>query len=311
MASNFTKGIPLPRGATMIELLVEPLTYSFVLRGLIAGILAAVACAALSPFVVWRGMAFVGDALAHSILPGIVLAYALGVSLFIGALGAAVLAVAGIGLFSGGGRLKEDTAIGVIFSGFFAFGIFLLSRMISYQDLSHILFGSILGVSTADLIAMAAVVVIVVVVVAASFKEILVTSFDPSHAVAIGLSPGLIRYGLLLLLAVTTVVAIQTVGVILVLALLVTPGAAASMISRKMSLILVWSIAFSVIATVVGFYMSYYWNVPSGSAIVLTVTVFFVIAWGAAHRPQRRAPAPRTPGSSRRRHHRSRRDGDG
>ncbi len=272
----------------MIDILLEPLSFSFVLRGLLAGLLAALACATLSPFVVWRGMAFVGDALAHSILPGIVVAFALGISLFLGALGAAILAVAGIGLFSGGGRLKEDTAIGVIFAGFFALGIFLLSRMVSYQDLSHILFGNILGVSRGDLISMAIVVIIVILAVAASFKEILVTSFDPSHAVAIGLSPNLIRYALLMLLALTTVVAIQTVGVVLVLALLVTPGAAASMISRRMSRILVWSVIFSAIATITGFYMSYYWDVPSGPAIVLTLTAFFVVAWSASHLPGRR-----------------------
>ncbi|MDA3950749.1 MAG: metal ABC transporter permease [Spirochaeta sp.] len=266
----------------MLDWLLEPLTFSFVVRGLIAGLLAALACATLSAFVVWRGMAFVGDALAHAILPGIVVAYALGISLFFGALGAAVLAVAGIGLFSRGGHLKEDTAIGVIFAGFFALGIFLLSRMVSYQDLGHILFGNILGVGTSDLIAMVIVVAIVILGVAVAFKELLVTSFDPSHAVAIGLSPDLLRYGLLMLLALTTVVAIQTVGVVLVLALLVTPGAAASMISRRISRIMVWSVIFSTGATVIGFYMSYYWNVASGSAIVLTLTVFFLIAWVTA-----------------------------
>lgn len=263
----------------MIEWLLEPLSFAFVVRGLIAGLLAALACATLSAFVVWRGMAFVGDALAHAILPGIVVAYALGISLFVGALGAAILAVAGIGLISRRGQLREDTAIGVIFAGFFALGIFLLSRMVSYQDLSHILFGNILGVARGDLTAMVIVVAIVLLGVAAGFKELLVTSFDPAHAVAIGLSPEFLRYALLMLLALTTVVAIQTVGVILVLALLVTPGAAASLLSRHMGRIMGISVLFSVVSTVVGFYASYYWNVASGSAIVLTLTVFFLIAW--------------------------------
>ncbi|MFW5695363.1 MAG: metal ABC transporter permease [Alkalispirochaeta sp.] len=263
----------------MIEWLLEPLSFAFVVRGLIAGLLAALACATLSAFVVWRGMAFVGDALAHAILPGIVVAYALGISLFVGALGAAILAVAGIGLFSRRGQLREDTAIGVIFAGFFALGIFLLSRMVSYQDLGHILFGNILGVARGDLTAMVIVVAIVLLGVAAGFKELLVTSFDPAHAVAIGLSPDLLRYGLLMLLALTTVVAIQTVGVVLVLALLVTPGAAASLLSRRMGRIMAISVAFSVVATVVGFYASYYWDVASGSAIVLTLTIFFLVAW--------------------------------
>lgn len=276
----------------MLDLLLEPLSFSFVVRGLIAGLLAALACATLSAFVVWRGMAFVGDALAHAILPGIVVAYALGISLFFGALGAAILAVAGIGLFSRGGRLKEDTAIGVIFSGFFALGIFLLSRMVSYQDLGHILFGNILGVSSADVVAIAIVVAIVIIAVAVSFKELLVTSFDPSHAVAIGLSPDLLRYGLLMLLALTTVVAIQTVGVVLVLALLVTPGAAASMISRRMSMIMVWAVIFAVAATIIGFYVSYYWNVASGASIVLTLSVFFVVSWAGSFVPTRGRRVP-------------------
>lgn len=264
----------------VLEILLEPFSYSFMVRGLVAGLLAAVACAVLSGFVVWRGMAFVGDALAHAILPGIVAAFVFGFSLFLGALGAGALAVVGIGALSGREKLKEDTAIGVIFSGFFALGILLMSRITSYQDLSHVLFGNILGVAARDLMGMAVVVAIVLLVVALSFKELLVTSFDPAHAVAIGLSPEVMRYVLLFLLALTTVVAIQTVGVVLVLALLVTPGAAASMVSRRLQVIIGLSIAVAVLATVAGFYASFYWDVASGPAIVLTVTLFFVLAYG-------------------------------
>ena len=263
----------------MIAWITEPLTYSFVLRGLAGGVLAAVACATLSAFVVWRGMAFVGDAIAHSILPGIVIAYALGISLFWGALGAAIVAVAGIGLFARHGHLKEDTAIGVIFAGFFSLGIFLLSRIVSYRDLSHILFGNILGITRTDLIAMAIVTIIVVIAVAISYKEIVVASFDPSHSVAIGLSPEIIRNGLLILLALTTVVAIQAVGVVLVLALLVTPAAAASMVLRRLTRIMLLSIALSVVGTVGGFYLSYYTNTASGATIVLSLTTLFVVMW--------------------------------
>lgn len=259
--------------------LAEPFLFSFVARGLGAGILAALACAVLSAFVVWRGMAFMGDAVAHAVLPGIVLAYALGISLFWGALGAALLAVVGIGVLSRDGRLKEDTAIGVLFSGFFALGIIMLSRVTAGQDLSHILFGNILGVSQGDLIAMAIVVVLVVTAVAAFFKEILVTSFDPAHAVAIGLSPSLIRYGLLLLVALTTVVAIQTVGVVLVLALLVTPGAAASLVSKGLGRIIALSVGFALAATVVGFYASYYADIPSGASVVVVLSLEFLLAF--------------------------------
>ncbi len=263
----------------MVEIVLEPLTYAFMLRGLAAGLLAAAACAVLSAFVVWRGMAFVGDALAHSILPGIVVAYAFGFSLFFGALGAGTLAVVGIGVLSGRHALKEDTAIGVIFAGFFALGILLLSRIATYQDLSHILFGNILGVAREDLTIMAIVVAVVLLGVAASYKELVVTSFDPAHSVAIGLSPEVIRYLLLFLLALTTVVAIQTVGVVLVLALLVTPGAAASMVSKRLHVIIPLSTLFATLATVAGFYVSYYWNVASGPAIVLTLTLFFVASF--------------------------------
>ncbi len=264
----------------MIELLLEPLSYGFVLRGLAGGMLAALACALLSAFVVWRGMAFVGDALAHAILPGIVVAYVLGVSLFLGALGAAILAVVGIGLISGRRRLKEDTAIGVIFSSFFALGVLLMSRITTFRDLGHILFGNILGVGASDLIVMSGVVVLTVIVLALSHKELLVTSFDPAHSVAIGLSPTAMRYLLLFLLATTTVVAIQTVGVILVLSLLVTPAAAASMVFKRLSTITALSVAMSLAATLIGFYLSFYGDVSSGPAIVLTLTLFFALAFG-------------------------------
>jgi ABC-type Mn2+/Zn2+ transport system permease subunit len=264
----------------MIELLLEPLSYGFVLRGLAAGMLAAVSCALLITFVVWRGMAFIGDALAHAILPGIVVAYVFGLSLFFGALGAAALAVVIIGIISGQRRLKEDTAIGIVFSGFFALGILLLSRITTYQNLGHILFGNILGVGSSDLIVMSGVVIVTVSVLALSYKEILVASFDPAHSVAIGLSPMVIRYLLLFLLAMTTVVAIQTVGVILVLSLLVTPAAAASMVSKRLRTIVILSIAMSLVATVIGFYVSFYSDVASGPTIVLILTLFFAIAFG-------------------------------
>lgn len=263
----------------MVAWLIEPFGYGFMVRGLIAGLLASTACAGLSAFVVWRGMAFAGDALAHAILPGIVVAYVTGISLFAGAVGAALVAVVGIGLISRHGRLREDTAIGVIFVGLFALGILLLSRVATFQDLSHVLFGNILGVTRADLWSISAVVAISLAALALFFKELLVTSFDPTHAVAIGLKPGIMRYGLLTVIALTTVVGVQTVGVVLVLALLVTPAAAASLVSRRMGRIMLLSIVFSVTSTIVGFYVSYYLDVPSGPAIVLALTAVFVMTW--------------------------------
>jgi len=260
-----------------MDLLIEPLGYAFMVRGLIGGLLTAVACATLSAFVVWRGMSFMGDALAHSVLPGIVVAYVLGISLFWGALGAALFVVLGIGAVSNRGRLNEDSAIGVVFAGFFALGILLLSRVATFSDLSHILFGNILGVSGRDLWLMGAVTLIVVGVTALSYKEIVVASFDSAHSTAIGLSPELVRYLVLILLALTTVVAIQTVGVVLVLALLVTPGAAASLVSRRLRSIIALSLVMAVAATIAGFYASYWADVASGPAIVLALTAEFLV----------------------------------
>jgi ABC-type Mn2+/Zn2+ transport system permease subunit len=261
---------------------MEPLAYSFIVRGLIAAILTGVACAVLSAFVVWRGMAFVGDAIAHAILPGIVLAFIAGVSLFIGALAMAVIVAAGIGWLSRRGEMKEDTAIGVVFTGFFALGILLLSKVTSYQDLTHILFGNILGVSRSDLWIMLAIMLVVVAVVVVFYKELLVTSFDPSHSIAIGLSPELVRYGLLLLIAMTVVSAIQVAGVVLVLALLITPAAAASLLVKRLPAIIGLGVVFAVLSALVGFYASYYANVASGAAVVLSLTVIFMIAFGMA-----------------------------
>ena len=259
--------------------LTEPLTDGFVLRGLAAGLLASIACGALSAFVVWRGMAFAGDALAHSVLPGIVVAYLLGFSLLLGALGAALVAVIGIGAITHQGTLREDTAIGVMFSGLFALGVALLSKVAGYQDLHHALLGNIVGVTPDDLIAMAGVVLVIVLAVVLFYKELLVTSFDPTHAVAIGLQPELVRYGLLATIALTTVVAVQSVGVVLVLALLVTPGAAASLLSRRLGTIIVLSGVFAAVSTIVGFYVSYYADTATGPSIVLVLTVIFALAW--------------------------------
>ena len=263
----------------VITWLIEPISFAFMQRGLAAGVLAGIACAVLSAFVVWRGMAFVGDAMAHTILPGVVIAFLRGANLFVGALIAAILTALGIGWFSRDREVREDTAIGVMFSGFFALGILLLSRVRSYQDLTHILFGDILGVSSTDLWIIAVVTVLVISAVVLFYKELLVTSFDPGHAVAIGLSPELVRYGLLILLALTVVAAIQAVGVVMVIALLVTPAATASLLARQLPRIMLLGAVFAVISAVVGLYASYYANVASGAAIVLTLTVLFLLAF--------------------------------
>ena len=263
----------------MVEWIAEPLSYGFAVRGLLAGLLAAASCAALSAFVVWRGMAFIGDAVAHSILPGVVLAFIFGFSLFLGALAAALVTALGIGVLTRKQSMREDTAIGVIFTGLFALGIILLSRITSYQDLSHILLGNMLGVNGADILLMAIIAGVVILVVAFFYKELLVTSFDPGHSKVIGLSPELMRYGLLFLIAVTVVAGIQTVGIVLVLALLITPAAIASLVSKRLIAIVFISEIVAIFASFAGFYISYYLDLASGASIVLVLSAIFAVAY--------------------------------
>lgn len=262
----------------VLEWFILPLRYDFILRGLGAGLLAALVCAALSCFVVWRGWAFIGEALSHAMLPGIVLASVLGFGLLPGGLLAAFAGVLGIAGIRERSNLREDSAIGIIYSGFFALGIIMLNKFSGFRDLSHILFGSILGVSPQDLVVLGVVTLFILMVIILGFKEFLTASFDPAHAAAIGLSPNFIRYLLLFLLALTTVIAVRTVGVVLVVALLVTPAATASLISKKLGIILFLSVFFATISTVIGFYISYYADLASGPVIVLTLIFFFVAA---------------------------------
>jgi ABC-type Mn2+/Zn2+ transport system permease subunit len=263
----------------MVEWLLEPLTYGFAVRGLLAGLLAAVSCAALSAFVVWRGMAFIGDAVAHSILPGIVLAFVLGISLFAGALIAAFITAVGIGLLTRKKEMREDTAIGVIFTGLFALGIVLISRITSFQDLTHILFGNILGVGKIDILLMGVIAAVIWTAILIFYKELLATSFDPGHSTVIGLSPEFVRYGLLVLIALTVVAGIQTVGVVLVLALLITPAAIASLLANRLNTIIILSVAVAIVASIAGFYASYYLDLASGASIVLVLSIFFIAAY--------------------------------
>jgi len=267
----------------MVEWLIEPLQYSFFIRGMAAGLVVALACGILSSFIVWRGMAFIGDALAHAVLPGIVISVILGIHILIGALAAAMVTVLGIGKLTEHQSFKDDTAIGVIFAGAFALGILLMSKVATYQDLSHILFGNILGVKGIDLVMISVIAGVVILFVVVFFKELLVSSFDSVHSTAIGLSPKMINYGLLFMVAGTTVIATQTVGVVLVMALLVTPAAAASMVMQELHKIMILSIVFAAFSIISGFYGSYYFDLPAGALIVLILTVVFLFAYGISY----------------------------
>jgi manganese/iron transport system permease protein len=258
--------------------LAEPLHYAFMLRGLLAALIVGIVCPVLGAYVVLRGMAFFGDALAHIILPGVVIAFLLGWPLGIGALITGVLAALGIGALAKRKEIKEDTAIGVIFAGAFALGIALLSTQRSYAvDLSHILFGNLLGVSAVDLWLIGGLAVLVIVLVLAFYKEFLVLSFDPVLAVTLRLPVTFLTNLLLVLIAVVIVASLQAVGVTLVLAMLVTPAVSAYLLTRRLPAMMMLGATLGAVGAVVGLYLSYYGNLASGPAIVLTETLLFVL----------------------------------
>jgi manganese/iron transport system permease protein len=269
----------------MIDFILEPLQYAFMVRGLTAAIMVGVVCAVVGTYVVLRGMAFFGDAVAHAILPGIAVGYLVGGGarqpLFWWALASAIISSLGIGAISRSTRIREDTAIGIIFAGMFALGVVLISTVGSYTvDLAHFLFGDILGVGPADLRLTAIFSGLVLLIVLAFYKEFLVLSFDPVLAATLRLPVRLFDNLLLVLIAVTIVVSLQTVGVALMVAMLVTPAAAAYLLTRRLPVMMALAALIAALSGVIGLYLSYYLSIASGAAIVLTCTAFFMAVWG-------------------------------
>lgn len=264
----------------MLEWLMTPLAYTFMQRGLLASLIVGVVCAVIGCYVVLRGMAFLGDALAHAILPGIAIAYLLQGNLALGALVAAIAVALLIGLFTRQGTIREDTAIGILFAAALSLGVALISSIRTYAvDLSHILFGNVLGVSPSDLLLVGGLGLLVLITVAVLYKPFLVISFDPVLAATLRWPAELLRNVLLILLALTIVVSLQTVGVGLVAAMLVTPAATAYLLTRRLPVMMVISALVGAFSSLVGLYVSYYANIASGSAIVLTATACFMLAF--------------------------------
>jgi manganese/iron transport system permease protein len=268
-----------------MSFLLDPLQYEFMQRGLIAAVLVGIVCAVVGTYVVLRGMAFFGDALAHTILPGIALGYLISggarETLFWWALGTAIVAALGIGAISKNSEIKEDTAIGIIFAGMFALGIALISTVRSYAvDLSHFLFGDVLSVSPQSLWLILIFGGLVLLLIFAFYKEFMTLSFDPILAATLRLPVGMLNNLLLVLLAVTVAVSLQTVGVALMVAMLVTPAATAYLLTRRLSRMMALAALFASLAGIIGLYLSYYLSIASGAAVVLTATSFFVIAFG-------------------------------
>jgi len=276
----------------MIDHLLQPLQYPFMVRGLLAAIMVGVVCATLGAYVVLRGMAFFGDALAHAILPGVAIGYLVGDGargpLFWWAMLTAVFSSLGIGAISRSTKIKQDTAIGIIFAGMFALGIALISTVRSYSaDLTHFLFGDVLGVRDADLWRTGLFGGGVILTIVAFYKEFLVLSFDPVLAATLRLPDKLLEYLLMILIAVAIVVSLQTVGVALMVAMLVTPAATAYLLTRRLPVMMILGSAIAALSGVIGLYLSFYFSIASGAAIVLTCTAFFILTWGGQSLRQR------------------------
>jgi manganese/iron transport system permease protein len=267
-----------------MERLVEPFHYAFMQRAFVTALLVGILCSVMGTYVVLRKLSFIGDGIAHASFAGIVIAYLRGFDYYIGAAIVAIITALGIGFVHRRGRVAIDTAIGVLFTGAFALGIFLMSRQRSYSiDLQSFLFGDILSVSRQDVLMIVALGCFVAVVTALMYRGLLYTSFDPVVAQASGIPAPFIEYTLLVLLALTIIISLQAVGIVLVAALLVTPAAAAYQLTSRFANMMALSALFGALCAVGGLYLSYYLASSSGATIVLVATVIFFAAIGGKH----------------------------
>ena len=263
-----------------MDLVLEPLGYPIFVRALIAAVLVGSVCAVVGTYVVLRGLAFIGDAIGHAALPGVVVAFLLGAPFYLGAAVAAVGTALAIGFVTHRTTLRADTTIGVLFAGTFALGIFLFSLIQGYvADLFSFLVGNILFIGFGDLVALLVIGGVVLLTIAILWKELLYATFDPLGAAASGLPVGRLEYLLLVLVALTVVISVQAVGIILVVAMLVTPAAAAQLLTQRFGALMALAIVFGVSGAVIGLYLSYWLDAASGASIVLVETVLFVVAW--------------------------------
>jgi manganese transport system permease protein len=267
-----------------MSLLLEPLGHAFMVRAVLVSALVGSVCGLLSCFMTLKGWALMGDAVSHSVMPGVVLAYALGLPFALGAFVFGVGSVTLIGFVKQKSRIKEDTVIGLVFTGFFALGLVLVSKVRSNIDLTHILFGNVLGISTADIQQTLLISVLVVVVLLVLRNDLLLFCFDPTHARSIGINTGLLHYTLLSALSLAAVAGLQTVGIILVVAMLVTPGATAYLLTDRFGRMVQLAVLSSVLSSVLGILISYWSDSSPAGCIVLVQTGLFVLAFLLAPR---------------------------
>jgi ABC-type Mn2+/Zn2+ transport system permease subunit len=261
-----------------VNLVLDPLSYPFFVRALAASAIVGLVCATVGSYMVLRGLAFMGDALSHSAFPGVVAAYLLKAPFYLGASIAAVGTALAIGWVTRQGKLRGDTAIGVLFAGMFAFGVFMFSLIPNYVgDLFGFLFGEVLGIGMSDLVSLCILAAVVLVTVGLLWKELLYATFDPLGAAASGLPVGKLDYLLLALIALTIVISLQSVGIILVVAMLVTPAATAQLVSNSFGRLVAVAGGIGVVCPIIGLYISYWVNSASGATIVLVETAVFIV----------------------------------
>lgn len=253
--------------------------YAFLQKALLTSVIVGVVSGVIGSFIILRGMSLMGDAISHAVLPGVAVSYMLGVNFFFGAAAFGVIAALGIGFVNQNSRIKNDTAIGIVFSSFFALGIIMISLAQSSTDLYHILFGNVLAVRNSDMWITFVIGVVVLLLVGLFYKELLVSSFDPVMAESYGLRVRVLHYFLMTLLTLVTVASLQTVGIILVVAMLITPAATAYLLTNRLSVMLFLAGGFGALSAVIGLYFSYMYNLASGASIVLAATVLFILVF--------------------------------
>ncbi|MEG4633270.1 metal ABC transporter permease [Microcoleus sp. AR_TQ3_B6] len=264
----------------MLQTLIEPLQYGFMQRSLVIAILVGIVCAIVGSYLMVQRLALLGDAISHSVLPGLAIAFILGANIFIGAFIAGVLSTVIIAWIKTRSTIKEDAAMGIVFSAFFALGITLITivQKDNKIDLNHFLFGNILGVTAEDAIDTGFIVALVLLVVVFFYKELLFYTFDPLGAQATGLPVNLLNFGLMVLIALTIVASLKAVGVVLVLSLLITPASTAYLLVTRLHQVMILGAIIGVISSISGMYLSYFYNLPSGPAIVLVASGLFVLS---------------------------------
>lgn len=260
------------------DLIYHPLTIPFVQRAILAALATGIVCALLSCFLVLKGWSLMGDAISHAVLPGIVLAYLAGIPLIIGAFASGLFCSVATGYIKDNSRIKEDTVMGIVFSGMFAFGLVLFSKVETSQHLNHILFGSVLGTSYQELIQIITIASIVSILVIIKRRDLMLYCFDPVQARVVGLPVKLLHYGLLSILALTIVGSLKAAGVILVIAMLIAPGITAFLLTKRFERMLVIAVIISVFSTVTGTLISFHIDASTSACIVILQAVIFTLA---------------------------------